>query len=390
MKELFDTSRRVAEYFSQAKKRFLYDRVNRNNRLIGITGQRGVGKTTLLVQWMNEADNPDEHLYISADSLFLYNKSLFDIALEFRKLGGKTLYIDEVHKYKNWSAEIKHIYDTVPQLNIIFTGSSVLDIMKGSADLSRRAVHYELSGLSFREYVYFETGKEFEALTLEDITAGKVNVKLENPLYQFNQYLKKGYYPFYHYPEFELRLENTVNTVLEVDLIQFLNLKASTVDKLKKLLRVISLSVPFKPNISKIAEVTGISRNLLPDYFSYLERAGLVKTLKSETSGIRSLGKPEKVYLNNTSLANVLSGANDKANTGNLRETFFLSQFSRNIEVTAHKKADFKVADYIFEVGGKNKKQDQIKELDNAYLVKDNIEFRFQNTIPLWHFGFLY
>lgn len=390
MEELFETSRRVAEYFSQPKKRFLLDQINRSNRLIGITGQRGVGKTTMLVQWMNEADRPEEHLYISADSLFLYNKTLFEIALEFRKSGGKTLYIDEVHKYKNWSGELKHIYDTVPQLNIIFTGSSVLDIMKGSADLSRRAVHYELPGLSFREFLYFETGEEFEARTLEDIVAGNLNVKLENPLYSFNRYLKKGYYPFYHFPDFELRLESIVNTVLEVDLIQYLNLKASTIDKLKMLLRIIAQSVPFKPNMSKIAEATGISRNLLPDYFSYLERAGLVRTLKSETSGIRSLSKIEKVYLNNASLANVLAGNEGSANTGNLRETFFLSQFPRETEVTAHQKADFKAGGFTFEVGGKNKTRKQIADVENGYLALDDIEFKSGNRIPLWQFGFLY
>lgn len=389
MQRLIDTQNRILRQANTSIKRYLYKQINWKNRLIAITGQRGTGKTTILIQRIKEAENSNEYLYISADSLFIYKLSLFEIALNFRNNGGKYLFIDEIHKYPSWSGEIKHIYDAIPDLNIVFTGSSILDIMKGYADLSRRAIHYTLQGLSFREYLLFETKVDFPNFTLDEIIHQKVTINLDKPLFHFNNYLKKGFYPFYKEEDFELKLMSVINTVLEVDLVQYLDLKPSTIAKLKKLLQIISESVPFKPNISKIADLTSISRSLLPEYFNYLERAGLITMLPSHTKGIQALGKPEKMYLSNTNLCHILVG-NDNANIGNVRETFFASQLTSLHTLSIPKKGDFLVKELTFEIGGKNKTKSQIVDITNSYLVKDDIEVGYQNTIPLWHFGFVY
>lgn len=389
MQRLIDTQNRILRQADTSIKRYLYKQINWKNRLIAITGQRGTGKTTILIQRIKEAENSNEYLYISADSLFIYKLSLFEIALNFRNNGGKYLFIDEIHKYPSWSGEIKHIYDAIPDLNIVFTGSSILDIMKGYADLSRRAIHYTLQGLSFREYLLFETKVDFPTFTLDEIIHQKVTINLDKPLFHFNNYLKKGFYPFYKEEDFELKLMSVINTVLEVDLVQYLDLKPSTIAKLKKLLQIISESVPFKPNISKIADLTSISRSLLPEYFNYLERAGLITMLPSHTKGIQALGKPEKMYLSNTNLCHILVG-NDNANIGNVRETFFASQLTSLHTLSIPKKGDFLVNELTFEIGGKNKTKSQIVDITNSYLVKDDIEVGYQNTIPLWHFGFVY
>jgi hypothetical protein len=389
MQRLLDTQNRLLHSVDLTKKRYLFDKINWNSRLIAITGQRGVGKTTILLQRIKESQNLQEHLYISADSLFIYKLSLFEIALNFRNEGGIFLYIDEVHKYPNWSGEIKHIYDTIPDLKVIFTGSSVIDILKNYGDLSRRAIHYNLHGLSFREYLLFETGEDFPAITIDNIINHQVKIKISNPLSQFKIYLQKGYYPFYLEGDFEIKLMNVINAVLEVDLAQYFDLKASTIGKLKKLLQIIAESVPFKPNISKIADLTDISRSLLLDYFHYLEKGGLIKMIHQNTKGIQGLGKPEKIYLNNTNLCHVLINQMD-ANIGNIRETFFMSQTAINHKVELPKKGDFEIEGNIFEVGGKNKTKKQITGLENAYLVKDDIEIGYQETVPLWLFGFLY
>ncbi|MFT6717366.1 MAG: putative AAA+ superfamily ATPase, partial [Saprospiraceae bacterium] len=266
---------------------------------------------------------------------------------------------------------------------------SILDIMKGYADLSRRAVHYTLQGMSFREYLYFETGTAYDIYDIATLVKNGFKEEVESPLYHFNRYLNKGYYPFYKEPDFELRLLSVVNTILEVDLIQYLDLRPSTTAKLKKLLQIISESVPFKPNLTKIAELTGISRSLLLDYIKYLERAGLISLLNTSTKGIQALGKPEKIYLNNTNL-NYALGGQLNTNLGNVRETFFMSQLAMQTEVTIPEKGDFLVSNYCFEVGGRSKTKKQIQGVENAFVVKDDIEFSQGNIIPLWHFGFLY
>ncbi|HOK62151.1 ATP-binding protein, partial [Tenuifilum sp.] len=361
---------------------------NWNARLIAITGPRGVGKTTLMLQKIKIENKIDESLYVSLDNIYFSNHTLFELAGYFYRYGGRHLFIDEVHKYETWSQEIKNIYDSFPDLQIVFSGSSILDIYKGFGDLSRRVVPYHLNGLSFREYLIFETGQDSEAYSLDQILSQKVKIKLENPLIHFKKYLNHGYYPFYKDDDFMIRLTGTVNAVLEVDIPKYLDLKVSTIDKLKHLLQIISESVPFKPNYSKIADLIGVSRNLLPDYLAYLEKAGLILELTNETKGIRRLGKVNKVYLNNPNLAYMLSGEN--ANIGNIRETFFFNQLKLNHKVFSSETVDFKVEGNEFEIGGKSKGNKQISKLSNAYIVKDDIEYGFGNTIPLWHFGLLY
>ncbi|MEJ5316496.1 MAG: AAA family ATPase [Tenuifilum sp.] len=368
--------------------RYLLPKINWNARLIAITGPRGVGKTTLMLQKIKIENKIDESLYVSLDNIYFSNHTLFELAGYFYRYGGRHLFIDEVHKYETWSQEIKNIYDSFPDLQIVFSGSSILDIYKGFGDLSRRVVPYHLNGLSFREYLIFETGQDTEAYSLDQILSQKVKIKLENPLIHFKKYLNHGYYPFYKDDDFMIRLTGTVNAVLEVDIPKYLDLKVSTIDKLKHLLQIISESVPFKPNYSKIADIIGVSRNLLPDYLAYLEKAGLILELTNETKGIRRLGKVNKVYLNNPNLAYMLSG--EHANIGNIRETFFFNQLKLNHKVFSSETVDFKVEGNEFEIGGKSKGNKQISKLSNAYIVKDDIEYGFGNTIPLWHFGLLY
>jgi uncharacterized protein len=370
-------------------KRYLYHEIEWDNRMIGIIGPRGVGKTTLMLQFVKEKLNSQDALYVSADDLFFGENRLYDVAESFYVNAGKHLFIDEIHKYQDWSRELKNIYDSFPQLKIVFTGSSVLDILKGSADLSRRAVIYQLQGLSFREYLNLFHQKTFQAYSLEQIIANEVRLEgIEHPLPLFKDYLKRGYYPFGLEKELSIRLGQIIVQTLETDIPQHANLTISTSRKLMRLLSIIAQSVPFKPNFSKISETLGVSRNSLEDYFSYLEKAGLITQLRDSTKGIRGLGKVDKVYLDNTNIAYNLMG--DSVNIGNLRETFFLNQMRLKNAVIAAKQADFIIDRYTFEIGGKNKKQSQIRGVVQSFVVKDEIEFGYQNVIPLWAFGMNY
>ncbi len=284
---------------------------------------------------------------------------------------------------------MKNIYDSFPTLKIVFTGSPVLDILKGSSDLSRRAIIYNLQGLSFREYLKLFHNLDSEVYSLEQIVRNEVKLKdIAHPLPLFNDYLKRGYYPFGLENEMEIRLGQIIVQTLETDIPQYANLNVGTSRKLKRLLSIIAESVPFKPNFSKISGIIDVSRNSLDDYFAYMEKAGLISQLRSETSGIRGLGKVDKVYLDNTNIIYNLVG--DKSNTGNIRETFFYNQMRLNNEIKASEKADFVVNDYTLEIGGKNKQQSQIDKDGKSFIVKDDIEFGYLNVIPLWAFGFNY
>jgi len=370
-------------------KRYLYESIAWDSRMIGIIGPRGVGKTTMILQHIKEKLGSKKALYVSADDMYFGENRLIDLADEFYKNAGEYLFIDEIHKYTDWSRELKNIYDSFPTLKIIFTGSSVLDILKGSADLSRRAVVYKLQGLSFREYLNYFHKYEIGVYSLDQILNNEVKLKdIQHPLPLFNDYLKRGYYPFGGENELNIRLGQIIVQTLETDIPQYANLNVGTSRKLKKLLTIIAESVPFKPNFSKISEIIGISRNSLDDYFSYMEKAGLIDQLRNETNGIRGLGKVDKVYLDNSNIIFNLVG--DKSNAGNLRETFFLNQMRVYNEVISSKKVDFVIGMYTFEVGGKNKKQNQINKDDKSFIVKDDIEFGYQNVIPLWAFGFNY
>lgn len=356
--------------------------------MIGLTGPRGVGKTTLVLQYIKENLPQDTSLYVTAEDFFFADHRLLDLADDFVKHGGKHFFIDEIHRYKDWSKELKLMYDYHPELQIVFTGSSVLDINKGVADLSRRAVMYHMQGLSFREYLLLFHGIKLPVYTLDDLLQHKLEIPQHfHPLKFFSDYLKQGYYPFS--PENQnIHIQQIVNLSVESDIPQYAGMNVSTGRKLKQLLAIIAKSVPFKPNISSIATALGVSRNSVADYCIYIEEAGLIAQLRDDTGGIRGLGKVDKIYLDNTNLIYTLGG--DKAEIGNVRETFFFNQLRVNYDVITSSVSDFMIDGHTFEVGGRKKGKKQIEGIPNAYIVKDDIEFAFGNTIPLWHFGFSY
>jgi predicted AAA+ superfamily ATPase len=370
-------------------KRYLYDNISWNSRMIGIVGPRGVGKTTMILQHIKENLNIKKTLYVSADDMFFSENRLIDLADEFYKNAGEYLFIDEIHKYVNWSQELKNIYDAYPNLKIVFTGSSVLDILKGSADLSRRAIIFKLQGLSFREYLKLFHSYEIKAFPLKQIIDNEAKLEnIEHPLPLFKDYLSRGYYPFGLEEGFNIRLGQIIVQTLESDIPQYANLNVGTSRKLKRLLAVIAESVPFKPNFTKIAEIINVSRNSLDDYFHFIEKAGLIAQLRIDTGGLRGLGKVDKVYLDNTNI--VYNLVSEKSDIGNLRETFFFNQMRVNNEVLSSKKSDFVIGNYTFEVGGKSKKQNQVENQNSTFIVKDDIEFGYRNVIPLWAFGLNY
>lgn len=370
-------------------KRYLYDKVAWDSRMIGIIGARGVGKTTMILQHIKEQLDTKKALYVAADDIYFTDNKLFDLADDFFRNAGEYLFIDEIHKYPGWSSELKNMYDSFPSLNVVFTGSSVLDILKGSSDLSRRALIYTLEGLSFREYLKVFHDFDNETYSLSQIINNEVKLNaIQHPLPLFKDYLKRGYYPFGLENEMHLRLGQVINLTLETDIPQYANLNVGTSRKLKRLLSIIAESVPFKPNFSKISEMVGVSRNSLDDYFMYMEKAGLIGQLRNETSGLRGLGKVEKVYLNNTNILFNLVG--EKSNVGNVRETFFFNQMRVNNEVISSKKSDFMIEGYTFEVGGKHKQQNQATQADKSFIVKDDIEYGYRNVLPLWAFGMNY
>ncbi len=389
MRKLYQKFETLLQNTTTDFKRYLYDKVPWNSRMTGIIGARGIGKTTMILQFIKENLDSKKALYVSADDMYFGQNRLIDLADEFYKSAGEYLFIDEIHKYADWSGELKNIYDSFPALKIVFTGSSVLDILKGSADLSRRAIIYRLHGLSFREYLKLFHNYEAEVYSLKQIVNNEAKLAdIKHPLPLFNDYLKRGYYPFGLENEMDLRLGQIIVQTLETDIPQYANLNVGTSRKLKRLLSIIAESVPFKPNFSKISEIIGVSRNSLDDYFSYMEKAGLIGQLRNETSGIRGLGKVDKVYLDNTNIIFNLVG--DKSNIGNIRETFFFNQMRLKSEVISSEKADFVIDNYTFEVGGKNKQQSQIEKDGKSFLVKDDIEFGYLNVIPLWAFGLNY
>jgi len=389
MEQLYELFRALLDETDTTFVRYLHDEIDWNGRMLAVVGARGVGKTTMLLQHIKAHNSLEDTLFVSADDIYFTQNRLFDTASAFYKNGGKHLYIDEIHKYVDWSKELKMMYDHFPKMQIIFTGSSILDIYKGTDDLSRRALVYKLSGLSFREYLNMSEGFDFPTYSLEEILKNKVTVPgVEHPLPLFKSYLERGYYPFYGEPGYEQRLRNILNLALESDIPAFANMNVATARKLKQLLYIISQSVPFKPNFTKIAQMMNVHRNQVTDFMYYLEKAGIIAQLRNHTKGIRELGKVEKVYLDNTNLIHSL--ADDRPDIGNIRETYFSSQMSVRNSVLSSPVADFTIGDYTFEVGGAGKKKKQIEGVEKAYVVKDDIEYGYMNTLPLWAFGFNY
>lgn len=369
--------------------RYLHPKINWENRIVAILGARGVGKTTLLLQQIKLNYDITKALYVSADDFYFSTNTLYDLAYQFQLNGGENLFIDEIHKYPNWSKEIKMMYDNLPKLKIVFTGSSILDLYKGTDDLSRRVITYNLQGLSFREYLNISQELSLKSYSLEEILQNKVELKgIEFPLMHFKNYLKQGYYPFFNEPDYTQKLNNILNMTIETDIPIYAKMNVSTAYKLKLLLSIIAKSVPFKPNFTKIAELVDVHRNQIVDFLYYFEKAGISMQLRDKTEGLRMLGKTNKIYLDNPNL--MYSIGSTETDLGNVRETFFLNQMSLEHTVTSHFSADFQIDDAIFEVGGKSKTKKQIFDLKNAFIVKDDIEYGYMNTIPLWHFGMSY
>ena len=370
-------------------QRYMHSLISWDAQMIGVTGPRGVGKSTMMLQHLIENRKKKNSLYVSADHIWFATHTLVELADNFVKEGGDWLCIDEVHRYEGWSRELKQIYDTFPELHVAFTGSSVLDINKGQSDLSRRALMYHMQGLSFREYLELYHDIRNSVYTLPEIIKGEVKLNgPDHPLPLFRQYLKDGYYPFASQGDFPQRMSQIISQTVETDIPLYADMKASTARKIKHMLGIISNNVPYKPSFEHLAQEIKVSKNNVPDYLTWLEKAGMIMQLRDGTSGMRSLGKIEKVFIDNPSLMTVLSGGNP--NVGNLRETFFFNQMRVNYEVCSSREADFKIDDFTFEIGGKNKSQRQITDVENGIVVKDDIEIAYKNIIPLYQFGFTY
>lgn len=391
METLFETFRVLLDLTPMDYVRSFHDKINWKNRLIGLMGQKGVGKSTLLLQHIKNHDNIDETLYVQADDMYFAGHGIFETAYEFFKKGGKRLYIDEIHKYKGWSTEIKMIYDRLPLLSVVYSGSSLLALRKGSsADLSRRTIEYTIPGLSFREYLNIANGWDLKTSSLEEILNGKVDFPYgeHRPLKYFEAYCKKGYYPYFKEEDYLTKLKQAINETVEHDIPTYAEIPVASAIKLKRLMYVLANSVPFKPNYSKLSRELEIGRNQLPEYIDYLEKACLFNSLKEKGASDTIIEKVEKLYLNNSNIAFAI--ADTKPDEGTIRETMFLTWMREKHLVTASKISDFDIEGITFEVGGKNKKGKQIKEAVIAYLVKDGIEFAIGNAIPIWMFGFVY
>ncbi|MDR0605432.1 MAG: AAA family ATPase [Bacteroidales bacterium] len=394
---LFEKSYRKTQHISLNFIRSIMDDIRWENRLIGILGARGVGKTTLLLQYIKRFLSKDSlTLYASLDNIWFSNHHLIDLVDDFVKKGGKHLFLDEVHKYPNWSQELKNAYDDYPDLKIVFTGSSLLEILNARADLSRRAVVYQMQGLSFREYLMMSLSENFPVYSLSHILENHREISAEitqkiKPLQYFNHYLETGYYPF----SFEFRdlyynqLEEVINLILEIELPFLRKVDIAYIHKLKQLMLIIAESAPFIPNVQKLSEHIGINRTTLVSYLYYLQETHLTKHLYKNSTGTAKLRKPDKIFLENTNLAYTLSS--HRTNIGNVRETFFFNQVEYRHKVEYSNKSDFLVdGKYTFEIGGKTKNKRQIYLLENAYIAADDIEYGYENKIPLWMFGFLY
>ena len=391
MEKLYELYAKKLKTVSTDFVRYLYNQINWDSQLIVIMGARGVGKTTMVLQRILLTDAKKESLYVSADNTFFAGNTLYDIATKFAQEGGKVLYIDEVHKYQDWSKEVKMMYDFLPDLKVVITGSSILELIRGTdADLSRRAIRYKLEGLSFREYLNFSLGLNIPTYTLEEILDGKVELPAEvkYPLAHFKEYLTKGYFPFFKQDDYYQRLENVINQTMEVDIPAYAKMNVSTARKLKQLLYVISRSVPFKPNFTEIGRAISSDRGTVADHMVYMEKSTLIRQLNFAPDGMDLVQKVDKIYLGNTCFIYALADENPEI--GNIRETFFYCAMCVNHKVTSSLAADFIVKGHTFEVGGKSKKQKQIKNVNDAFVVKDDIENAYMNIIPLWTFGFNY
>lgn len=390
MQNLIKTFRIQLEITPMDFFRSFHETINWDNRLIGLLGSKGVGKSTLLLQHIKKTHDIGESLYVQADDFYFTTHRLFDLAYAFFANGGKFLYVDEIHKYKGWSTEIKQIYDQLPLLHVVYSGSSLLDLEKGGADLSRRTREYKMPGLSFREYLNLSLGWSLKVATLDEVLAGKVDFPYgeHRPLKYIKKYMRKGYYPFFNEPDYLPKLKKVIMTTVEEDIPRYAEMSISSREQLKKLMYVLSQSVPYKPNYSELERDLSIPRNSLPDYIAYLEKARLLSALREKTKGNSVMRKIDKIYLDNPNMAYALSDS--EPDLGNMRETIFLAWMKDLYPLTTSPISDFEMNGRTFELGGKKKGKKQIESATEGYIVKDDIEYAYQNIIPLWMFGFVY
>lgn len=390
MKNLQDSYRILLEITPNKFFRHDHKTINWDNRLIGILGFKGVGKSTLMLQHIRLMHAEKESLYVQADDFYFSTHRLFDLAKEFMSKGGKVLYIDEIHKYAGWASEIKQIYDQLPHLHIVYSGSSILDLKRGDADLSRRTREYIMTGLSFREYLNMTNGWNLKPATLEEILNGQIDFPYgeHRPLAYFDQYMREGFYPFSQEPDFLPKLKQAVQVTIDEDIPRYAEMNIASREHLKKLMYVLAQSVPYKPNYSALERDLSIRRSLIPDYIAYLEKARLLSALREKATGNAILRKVEKLYLDNPNVAYAIS--EEMPDKGAMRETIFLAWTKDHYTVTSSPVSDFEIDGKTFEVGGRNKTRRQIQDTANSYVVKDDIEYAYENIIPLWMFGFLY
>lgn len=379
--------------------REMMNMINWKDRLILIKGQRGVGKTTLMLQRIMKefgATDTSTVLYVSLDNIYFASHGLLDFIEQFHKMGGKYLFIDEVHKYKNWSSEIKNAYDEFTDLNMVLSGSSLMNLMEGEADLSRRCIPYEMQGLSYREYIEMFHHLHFDVVSLDDILkcgndiCSEINAKMR-PIALFNQYLRQGYYPFLieGKESYYIRIENVVNMTIETELPQMRRLDVDNIRKIQALLVALSSGLPYILDTTKLSSVSGIARTTLLQYLLHLHEARLINLLYSDILTVKRMQKPDKIYIENTNLLHTLS---DNVNPGTEREVFFVNQLSLSHQVEYSKTAaDFTIDQtYTIEVGGRSKGKKQLEGVDNGYIAAADEEYVISNKIPLWLFGFLY
>ena len=391
MEALLQSFRLRLDLTPTAYVRSFHDTVNWNNRLIGILGQKGVGKSTMILQHIKMYDDISESLYVQADDFYFADHRIYDLALAFFQRGGKKLYIDEIHKYSGWNTEIKMIYDQLPLLKVVYSGSSVLDLKKGAkVDLSRRTIEYFMPILSFREYLNISKSWNLKTASLDEILSGHIDFPYgeHRPIKYYKEYLQRGCYPYFSEEDFIIKLKQAVIATVEDDIPKYAEMTVAASVKLKKLMFMLAQSVPYKPNYTTLARDLDLSRNTLPDYIDYLEKSGLFNALREKSTGDGLLQKPEKLYLDNSNIIYALGL--DKSDAGTIRETMFLSWTRRMYAVYSSKISDFEIDGITFEVGGRNKTGRQIKSAERGFVVKDDIEYAVGNTIPIWMFGFLY
>lgn len=399
METLFRRQDRLLQITPTAIVRGMMERINWDAQLIAIRGARGVGKTTLMLQYIkiNYPAYTRAALYCALDSIYFTNHSLLDLAEQFYLSGGKHLFLDEVHKYPTWSKEIKEIYDLYPEIKVVFSASSLLHILNGDADLSRRCIPYTVQGLSFREFLLFYHGIDIKKRQLDDMLAhpeelcSEVNSKCR-PIQHFKEYLQYGYYPFYlrNQTDYYTSIENIANFIIETELPMLCGVDIANVRKLKSLLNILSTSVPFEVDISKLSSAIGVHRNTTVSYLYHMDRAKLLNLLFSDVKSVKKMQKPDKIYLENPNTLYAL--ASQPVAIGTARETFAVNQLGYEHVVEYSKQhGDFKVdGKYVFEVGGEGKGYKQIANMADSFILADDTETPYGNKLPLWTVGFLY